>query len=588
MRALALILAALLPAPCFGAPNVDRMPAAAEDVSAPERFTLTLDTASDSLASLGSTATQSRTRQEALDIAARIRDRLLARGDIASSVRLVFAPGSGQDPGSASISVNRGRPPARVEAVVTGGEDVVPHAAAVFQGANGGRADPVRVLAGLEALRAAAERQGRYAAEASLDSAVLLDPESARLYVSLRPGAPITLDSLDLKGATLRPSVAASVSGLTKGRTLTPEVLEEARGRLQASELFASVGEISLVPAAEPGRARVVVPVVESRLNRFEGALGMEQGGGLTGKIDLALGNIGGTGRSAGARWAGLGQGRSEYAARYREPSLFGKPIDGSLALEAQVFDSLYTQTQWSLDLSGHPAPPLRASGGIQRSGSTYTGAGRGTSSTWSLQGAFGWRGFDDPVNPIRGFALGLDGEVGRRSDSYPGYSTSRRGLYRGTAQAEGALPTGRARALYASVRGSLVRMGSGSLPAEELLFAGGSEGLRGHRDREFAGDRILVGTLEHRWITDARGGRAYLFVDGARHDLGGDVEAGSARGSLNGSLARTVLSPGSDFGYGAGLRSPTRAGTFGIELGLAPGAPLREGKLHLRYSTDW
>jgi hypothetical protein len=25
-----------------------------------------------------------------------------------------------------------------------------------------------------------------------------------------------------------------------------------------------------------------------------------------------------------------------------------------------------------------------------------------------------------------------------------------------------------------------------------------------------------------------------------------------------------------------------------GIELGFAPGAPLREAKLHLRYSTDW
>jgi hypothetical protein len=47
-------------------------------------------------------------------------------------------------------------------------------------------------------------------------------------------------------------------------------------------------------------------------------------------------------------------------------------------------------------------------------------------------------------------------------------------------------------------------------------------------------------------------------------------------------------LSTGWDFGYGAGLRSPIRAGAVGIELGLAPGAPLRESKLHLRYTTDW
>jgi hypothetical protein len=96
--------------------------------------------------------------------------------------------------------------------------------------------------------------------------------------------------------------------------------------------------------------------------------------------------------------------------------------------------------------------------------------------------------------------------------------------------------------------------------------------------------------TLEHRWVTGPRGARVFLFVDGARHDLGVPVEAGSARATpdLGASLARTELSPGWEFGYGAGLRSPIRAGTVGIELGIKPGAPLRESKIHLRYSTDW
>ena len=80
-----------------------------------------------------------------------------------------------------------------------------------------------------------------------------------------------------------------------------------------------------------------------------------------------------------------------------------------------------------------------------------------------------------------------------------------------------------------------------------------------------------------------------FLFVDGARHDLTVPLEAGSARGLPGaGALARTELSDGWDFGYGAGLRSPIRAGTVGLTLGLSPGEPLRESKLHLRYSTDW
>jgi hypothetical protein len=94
--------------------------------------------------------------------------------------------------------------------------------------------------------------------------------------------------------------------------------------------------------------------------------------------------------------------------------------------------------------------------------------------------------------------------------------------------------------------------------------------------------------TVEHRWLTDARGGRAFLFLDAARHDLDAGVEAGTLRRAGELSLARTELSPGWEFGYGAGVRSPIPSGVVGIELGMKPGAPLREGKLHLHFATNW
>jgi hypothetical protein len=80
------------------------------------------------------------------------------------------------------------------------------------------------------------------------------------VYVFLHPGPPVTVDSLDLGASSMRPSVVGSIAGLTKGRVITPEVLEDARDRLMASELFASVGGIEVVPGrirARPGdRAR--------------------------------------------------------------------------------------------------------------------------------------------------------------------------------------------------------------------------------------------------------------------------------------------------------------------------------------------
>jgi hypothetical protein len=40
--------------------------------------------------------------------------------------------------------------------------------------------------------------------------------------------------------------------------------------------------------------------------------------------------------------------------------------------------------------------------------------------------------------------------------------------------------------------------------------------------------------------------------------------------------------------GYGAGLRSRMAAGLVGLELGIAPGVPLRRATLHVRYASVW
>src|SRR2546422_303377 len=130
----------------------------------------------------------------------------------------------------------------------------------MIQRASGGSGEPRAILAGLEALRSEAQAKGRLGAEATLDSVVLADSATARIHVFFHPGPPVTLDTLDLGGAAVRPSVVRSISGLTKGRVLTPAVLDDARARLEASELFASVGLLEVAPMPEPGRARVIAP----------------------------------------------------------------------------------------------------------------------------------------------------------------------------------------------------------------------------------------------------------------------------------------------------------------------------------------
>lgn len=609
-----LCLAALAAAAIAATPRAARAASDSGPATPSAEYRLSIEALPESLRAaigLGAGLADSARRWSGPDLesaALRLRDFLASRGAIGATVRLALARGEGSAPGRARIEVARGgamesaTPAAPAEPVVHATTPLPPgladSAAAAYRDASRGRSSVDDIAAGLSAARDALIEAGYYAAEIALDS---LDAGATgsgvpRAHLRVAAGLPATFEAMELPGSTAtRPTAAARVAGLDRGARLTPAVLADTRERLVSSGLFEQVGDPRLLPGSLPGGARVVIPVVEERSSRFEGALGIAREGGVTGLLDLALGNIAGSGRSAGLRWFGPGDGRAEYAARYREPALFGSRADAALALEAQVADSLFTQTRWSAEVGFAPAGATRASLAIQKSGSTYSGLARGSSTTWSLAA----RGSVDRLrplqNPTRGFRAALTAEAGRRSDQIPGFTSERRGLFRGHAAAEGVLALAPRRVLAASARATGAFLPGGDFPAEEVAFVGGSEGLRGHRDRAFGGNRVAALSLEHRWITDDRGGRLYLFADAARHDLARALAAGSAAlppalasGGTTPSLARTVLSPGWEFGYGAGLRTRMASGLVGLELGFAPGEPLRRATLHVKYASTW
>lgn len=575
------------------------------------RFTLTTSGLPDSLVATefpGHTLQRLWDRNELEILATRFRDRFALAGRYDATLRLTLVEGSGTTPGSATLSLaldaaapaahaaratapagGSAAPASGAVAVVRQNGGGLPDPAQVFDRGSKGSATPGAIAAGLAAIRDEAVALGYYGASVVVDSVAVVSGETL-VYVAFSPGPPTRIEAIELPGATAtRPGAAAAISGLKTGRVVTPALLADGRERLIGSGLFASVGDPRILSGKEPGRARVLIPVEENTTSQFEGAIGVAKGGGVTGLIDLGLGNIAGTGRSAGARWAGLGDGRSTYALRYREPALLGKPIDASFALDGDVADSLFTQTRWALGLGGRPMARSHAALGLAHTGSTYSGYGRGSSETWSMEGQLDWQGLAPQLAPTRGISASLKAEAGHRTERYPGLPEAKRPLLHGAASLEAARSLGGPRVLYGSVRAEQVSLGGGDFPAEELLYLGGSEGLRGHRDRAFAGNRIFDLNLEQRWLTDARGGRAYLFVDAARHTLDAPLSSGviAAPGAST-TLARTELSDGWELGYGAGIRTPVAAGVAGLELGLSPGAALREATIHVHYASHW
>ncbi len=586
------------------APSATTPPATDAPLEA-ERFNLVAGPASDSLLSRAAGgpgwAAQLWTRSELVGLCERLRADRAAAGALEERVTLTLVAAAAGAAGEARIDLTCPGPrsaPSRITGRVSGAPLDASRASTLFERACGGVATPARIAAGLAALGEQARGLGYAGAEALLDS-VVASAGVAQVFVTVHTGPLVRVESLELQGAaSMRPGPARAIAGLRRGTLVTPSALSSARERLLSSDLFESVGTPEVAPGSSPDRARVLVPVEELRANRFEGALGLQNGGGVTGLLDLALGNIAGSGRSVGTRWRGFGKGRSEYAVRYREPALLGRPLDAALALEGDLAESLYTRTRWELRLGARPWTRARASLGVDRSGTVYTGVASGTSETWSLTGGFGWEGLAPRSNPDHGLAASIALSAGRRSERYPGFEAARRGVARAALSGSVALSAGANRALVAALHlDRVVLSGGDGFPAEELRFLGGSERLRGHADREFAGDRILAGSLEHRWIGGGES-RTYLFFDAAYHGLGAPVVAGAIPAPpslLTGpdsatpaSLARTQLSNGWDFGYGAGLKTRLASGAVGVELGFAPGVSIREAKLHIHYASTW
>ncbi len=112
-------------------------------------------------------------------------------------------------------------------------------------------------------------------------------------------------------------------------------------------------------------------------------------------------------------------------------------------------------------------------------------------------------------------------------------------------------------------------------LPRGEQWTVGGARSVRGYREEQFHGDRTGFGSAE--WVLGpARSGQAYLFSD-----VGWIRETQESEAGLQ-AVERWL------FGFGVGLRSPTKAGALDLSIGFAERVSLDRGKLHLALTQEF
>lgn len=418
----------------------------------------------------------------------------------------------------------------------------------------------------IEALLEAYGEVGRPFASVAPRFAALGPDDRVALSFVVDEGVLVRLKDIVVSGnTTTRDGVVVREAGVERGEIVTASELARIRPRLERLGIFASVSDPVVAVDPATGLATIGIEVAERPTNSVIGALGYartEQGDEeLTGRVEVALGNIAGTGRRASVDWVRPRPRETRIGFSYWEPWLLGAPIDVGVEGRQTVNDTIYTTTEGDLLVSARMGDRVRVTWSI--GAERYVPGEESESTTTSVKTSIGasYDGTDVPGNPGSGTAAEATLEYAAKEEA-DGERETRSGTARVFAGTYLRLRPRHVVALEGRVAG--IASTEDDVPFHELLVLGGADNLRGYREEQFRGTRTGVATLEYRYIL-GRHSRALAFLDAGYFYRGGPNSAKDTK-----------------LGYGIGLRSETRLGTISVDYGLGEGDGLLEGKLHV------
>lgn len=281
--------------------------------------------------------------------------------------------------------------------------------------------------------------------------------------------------------------------------------------------------------------------------------------GGMTGFLDLALGNLLGTGRATRLYWQSWGAERSTFEIFWHEPFLWRIPVGVDASLRHVQEDTLYAETSWEADLVWSPAPQWRIAVGwgqarlalgeplsrsLNRATTRFRVAYREDSEMrrtagWAATAEVAQSDGDEEVR--RSARLRLEEWVGRS--------------WRLQLRQE----TG-------------ILSGADSLLRGDAFVLGGSQSLRGSAEGEIRAFSYAIQRTELGPRIDARGSRVYLLAD-----VGWIEPWTPGADLLRGRRAESVWR----WAAGVGVEVPSRAGRFRLEYAVPGGESPWRGRLH-------
>lgn len=372
-------------------------------------------------------------------------------------------------------------------------------------------------------------------------------------------------------------SVVSREFFLSSNPVATREVLNNGVSHLRETGLFASVSDAGLYPITD-STVGVELFVEESRSTSIDGILGYNpspiptQKAYITGILDLAFTNIGGSARQAAFRYERLRPSSSDLQFQYREPWLFSTPVDGAIALRRYDEDSLYTATHFEASFTLHSIIPisLGLSGAYDGvSPALASDINRSNILSGSLLVTLDER--NDRISPSKGYRVALGASYGSKNTTDSLGFSSIASIRTLSAEAEGELGLGISQ-LIGVLGISARQVTSAALELPDLFRIGGINSLRGYRDASYLVSQYAIAKIELR----------YLLAN--RSFIGLFTDIGYLNRPATDLFVQATSYP---VGYGISMLFDTQIGYVQVAIAIAKGQPLDQSLLHFGLKTS-
>lgn len=411
----------------------------------------------------------------------------------------------------------------------------------------------------------------------------------ADIYLNISKGEPGRFDKIMIEGNTkTKDFVILRELRNVQSNLYSQKKIDDIPALLNRLRFFEPVEKPTyFVNSKNEGVLKIIVK--EKETNNFDGVVGYvpssnsDEKGFFTGYVNISLRNLLGTGRAAAVRWLQENRNSQELEVRYIEPWLFGYPFNIEMGLFQRKQDSTYVQRTFEGKIDFLATQEITASLSINTLSTIPTERKNKVFTVYNSDALTTGFNFkidtrDDFYAPTAGFLLINSYKYTSKNINgpaeYVSSSTKTKVNFQRLEVDFGYFQKIFERQILAAgihareLRGSDVEI-------SDMYFLGGTNSLRGYREKQFTAGRVAWTNIEYRYLLSRRS-FAFLFFDTGYYLRNENIENNITK------------LEGFKIGYGLGLNIETGLGVLGVSFALAKGDSFSDGKIHFGIVNEF